>query len=322
MRKSQEDQLKQLRRKLGDALRRSDDVVSPIKSSLIEQGYRWDPEDVLQVMLAVDDLKDDASDVFVSLVDFVNTYYKSLTEVELEWLAGTRAGKGGAVGRLREGLKILDSIDGKKLIALEDAFFEKGTDVSKGHEAYFLQRYGVGARLLRKAWVFLFYAVSRPKRPRRVKLTAAETRGWYNPLSPGVRDKVIEQAQEAASESGVFVEVYADDGELIYVGLPPDTLREAEMKTARRGEKGLVKPRVTWEYRRRQPTPGVKLAADVTPEQAAAVRVLMLEQPGIGLRDAADQVGIEVVAAESLTPNRGRRYSDAAMLYELFGTDF
>jgi len=327
MRKTQESQLRQYRRKLGDALRRADDVVGPIKTALVERGLRWEPEDTLVAMIAVDDLEQEAGEVFVDVVDFVNRYQKSLTEPEFEWLAGgKKRGQGGAVGRLKAGVQLLDSIDNKKLLALEDKFFEEGTEVSAGHEAYFLGKYGSGARLLRKAWVHLYYATARNKRARQVKLSERETKAWFNPLTPGVRDKIRQEAFEAAAETGNYVEIYTSDGELIDWAIPPSTLQEAEMSTARRGERGQVKPRLPLGglFKRREPTPGIRMAPDVTPEQQAAVRVLMLERPGMGLREAAEEVGIEVVAIEQLTPNRPRvrRGSDLPEGLDLFNIDF
>jgi hypothetical protein len=305
MRKTQEEYLRYLRLKLGRAIRRADAVVAPLKWHL-EQNYRWEDEETLQAYLAAQDLRDVAAATLDRLEEFVDRYKKSLTVTEREWLAGSARGKRGegAIGGIKRGIQKLDQIDGKKLLALENAWIEgEITEMRHGHEIYFLNRFGAAIWTLRRAWTHMFYATNKPK-VRRVNLSERESIAFYDVMNPGVREKVMADAQAIADETGRYVEVYDDEGDRVFVAEPPASLSEAEKRLATRSARGKTKVKRQWSWQPsgKQSGQALKLA-EFSPEQAEEVRELVLRAPGTTIEEAAAQVGVEVVPVEQLEPN-------------------
>lgn len=288
-----------LRRVLGDAIRRADGVVAPLKLGL-EQGYRWEPDDTLNAMLAVDDLAETAQAVNKAVEAFAADRSNRWSKADLERLGhrpqGRRKAKG-AIGDLAVGVRILDSIETTELNELQDLWQSEGTPVAEGHEAYFLKKFNQAMNFFRYAWTALFYVSQKPSRTRKIRLTARETKAFYNVMST-VRDQVREQAQSIADSEGSFVEVYDGDGDLIYVASPPSTLASAQRRAAKIAERQRAKARADWSHKPKKAAQGIRLS-DATPAEAAAVLDILASRPGASLREAAIEVG---VAVEEYTP--------------------
>jgi hypothetical protein len=326
MRKEQSKYVRYLRLVLGDAMRRANDSIEPLRL-MVERGYRWEPSDTLEAMIAADDLSEVAESVQEALERFVKEHPKVLSPTEIERLAGAPKRGKGAVGGIRQAVRFLDDIDGRTMIELEAKWIEKGTSIDKAHEAYFLTRFNGAMKVLRLAWNKMFYATQKPS-ARRMDLTKAETEAFYNTLSE-VRDVIIRQAEDMADETGSFIEIYDDHGDIIFVAQPPGEMTKAELERARKRARAKAKTRQRWEWKPgKQAPPGQVLnIAELSPAQAQAVRELVVSRPGISIRQAAEAVGAEVrpVAMQAnMAPNdhSAEHQQDALLFEELWSWDY
>ncbi len=210
MRKDQERYIRdELRATLGAAMRSANAEVLPLKTSL-ERGYRWEPDEILVAMLAADELAEVSTPVANSLKTLLKR--RDFTDSERERLLGAEKG-------VRRAAKYLRDIQGEEMIRLEKEWLTEGLPIAKGHEAYFLKRFGAAMRLLQLSWNKMFYATHKV-RPRRMRLDERESAGFYNPMSD-VGKHVRAEADEVAERGGVYVEVYDSDGDIAYVAQPP-----------------------------------------------------------------------------------------------------
>jgi hypothetical protein len=209
MKKEQETYIRYLRLMLGNAIRKADDVVKPLKEGL-ERGFRWEPDDVLNAMLATDELGEASEKVAAKIADLLKR--ADFSTAERERLQGAKNG-------VSKAAVFLGSIKGKEMIALEEKWLSGKVNVHKGHEAYFLKRFEAAIKLLRLSWNKMFYATHKV-RPRRMTMSARESSGFYNPMSD-VAKHIRSEADHVADRSGTYVEVYDDDGDIAYIAQPP-----------------------------------------------------------------------------------------------------
>jgi len=326
MRKEQRTYIRYLRLALGDAMRRSNDSIEPLKL-MLERGYRWEPSDTLEAMIAADDLSEAAESVAGALERFVKEHRETLTPQELDRLVGGPKKGKGAVGGIRLAIRFLGDIEGNKMIALEAEWIEKGTGPERGHELYFLQRFNGAMKVMRLAWNKMFYATQKPT-ARKIELTGEETAAFFNPLSE-VRDVIIKQAEDLADETGSFIEIYDDAGDIIYVAQPPGALTKAELERARKRARAKAKTRGQWAWKPSQKAAAAQTLAiaELSPAQAQAVRELIVSKPGISIRQAAEAVGAEVrpapmVANFNANDHSAEHHRDALLFEELWSWDY
>lgn len=239
--------IRQLRLQLGDALRRSHDALAPLML-MVEQGYRWEQDEMVTALEAADDLEQTAAAVDRAVGSFDA---KGLRQQSKTRLREARLFLG-------KGVTTLQSIDGEDMVALAHRWEEEGLGVDKAHEAYFLTRFTTAMRILRLGWNKLFYATQGPS-VRRIKLTLRQTSAYYDPMS-GIRESVQDQARELAEKSSRYVEVIDADGDVAFVAQPSSTARAIEEATAR---KRARKPRRVRPIGRMQDNPTEERARDL-----------------------------------------------------------
>lgn len=217
------DRVRATRMELGDALRDAHEEAEPLMLD-VERGLRWESQESARAIDAADALLDQAKVTHKSIeaLAAANTRISPSERTRLE----------DALLFVRQGRKLLKSISGKEMVALSHKWEDEGLAIDKAHEAYFLQRFTAAMRVLRLAWNKLFYATQMPS-VRRITLDLRESSAYYDPMS-GIREAVHQQAAELADRSGKYVEVYDDDGDMVYVAQPSGAgaARKAELTRA------------------------------------------------------------------------------------------
>lgn len=247
------EHIREARMSLGDAIRTAHDALDK-QMLYVERGLRWEQEEVLTALDAASDLGFVASAVDTSVAALMSER-TSMSASEKTRLRDART-------FLKKGAKLLDSIDGAAMVKLAHKWEDEGLELEKAHEAYFLQRFGAGMRVLRLAWNKLFYATQMPS-VRRIVLNVAESSAYYDPMSD-VRKAVHAQAEELANRSDKYVEVYDADNDMVFVAQPVGAGAEQKAELTRATQRARPrKPRTPvrmaknersffrriWEYR-------------------------------------------------------------------------
>lgn len=217
----------QIRSRLGRAMRKATGAVGDHVEAF-ENGFRWEPDDVLACLLAADDLLLVVRGIEQDLMDLASrATLEVMTESERRRVRSARAG-------VKKAMDFLGDIDGKRMVALADLWVAGKADVSAGHEVYFIRRFSGAMRILQLAWNALFFATNKAV-PSKMQLTEPQSKLFYD-KSTGFHRLVREQAEHKAEQLGEYVEVIDAAGRIAYVAQPPVEHLEA---AARRVPKGM-----------------------------------------------------------------------------------